>query len=51
MVTTVGGRWELRAVALLKAGWWDMHLASLLAHLFGPFGILRAVYIYIFIRV
>ena len=34
MVTTVGGHWELRAVALLKAVWWGMRLASLLMHLF-----------------
>jgi len=34
MVTTVGGHWELRAAALLKAVWWCMHLARLLMHLF-----------------
>ena len=33
MLTTVGGYWELRAAALLKA-WWGMRLASLLTHLF-----------------
>jgi len=30
----VSGHWELRAVALLKAVWWGMRLASLLTHLF-----------------
>jgi len=33
----VGGHWELRAAALLKAVWWGMRLASLLiadAHVF-----------------
>ena len=34
MVTTVGGHWELRAAALLKAVRWGMRLASLLTHLF-----------------
>jgi len=34
MLTTVGGHWELRAVALLKTVWWGMRLASLLMHLF-----------------
>ena len=34
MVSTVGGRWELRAAALLEAAWWGMRLASLLTHLF-----------------
>ena len=34
MVTTVGGHWELRAAALLKAVWWGMRLASLLTQLF-----------------
>jgi len=33
-VTVVGRHWELRAVALLKAVWWGMRLASLLTHLF-----------------
>jgi len=35
MLTRVGGQWELRAAALLKAVWWGMHLASLLTHLLG----------------
>jgi len=30
----VGGHWESGAAALLKAVWWDLHLASLLTHLF-----------------
>jgi len=33
MVTTVGGHWELRTAALLKAVWWGMRLASLLTQL------------------
>jgi len=27
-VATVGGHWELGAAALLKAVWWDFHLAD-----------------------
>jgi len=34
MVTTVGRHWELQAMALLKAVWWGMRLASLMTHLF-----------------
>jgi len=34
MLTTVGGHWELRAAALLKAVQWGVCLASLLTHLF-----------------
>jgi len=34
MVMTIGGHWELRAAALVKAVWWGMCLASLLMHLF-----------------
>ena len=30
----VGGHWQLRGAALLKAVWWDLCLASLLTHLF-----------------
>jgi len=30
----LGGQSELGAAALLKAVWWDLHLASLLTHLF-----------------
>jgi len=30
----VGGHSELRAAALRKPVWWDLHLASLLTHLF-----------------
>ena len=28
MLTTVDGRWELQAAALLKAVWWDFRLAD-----------------------
>jgi len=31
---TVGGHWELAAVASTKAVLWGMHVASLLMHLF-----------------
>ena len=37
MLTRVGGHWELRAAALLKAVWWGMRLASLLTHLLRKF--------------
>ena len=39
MVTTVGGHWEFQAAALLKAVWWGMRLARLLAHLFYHFAL------------
>ena len=32
-VSWLGGQSELGAAALLKAVWWDLHLASLLTHL------------------
>jgi len=38
---TVGGHWQLGAVALFKAVRWNLHLASLLTHLFTYVGCLE----------